>query len=101
MKITQEKYDGYKRQILRDITILKLTHSPSVSTIMTGIIGALFLYFCEAPSWAYIFVALITHTYDKTNYGETASRMTLVKLEALIEHYFNPHENEDEDEDEF
>ncbi len=38
----------------------------------------------------------LTHTYDKANYGETAARMTLVKLEALIENFFNPHEDEDE-----
>ena len=98
MKITQEKYDDYVKQIVRDITVLKLTHPPSISTFIMGIIGALLLYFCEAPWWTYILMALITHTYDKANYGETASRMTLVKLEALIENYFNPHKDEDEDE---
>lgn len=95
MKITQEKYDDYDRQIVRDITVLRLTHSPSISTFIMGIIGALFLYFCDAPSWAYILMALIAHTYDKANYGETAARMTLVKLEALIESYFNPSRNKD------
>lgn len=96
MKITQEKYDGYDRQIIRDITVLKLTHSPTISTIIMAIIGAIFLCLCEAPAWAYVLMALIAHTYDKANYGETAARMTLVKLEALIENFFNPHEDEDE-----
>lgn len=95
MKITEEKYDDYVAQIVRDITVLKLTHSPTVSTFIMAIIGAIFLCLCEAPSWAYILMALIAHTYDKANYGETAARMTLVKLEALIESFFNPSRHED------
>lgn len=95
MKITEEKYNDYYEQIGREITTLKLTHSPSNGTFIMGIVGALFLYVCEAPSWAYILMALIAHTYDKASYGETASRMTLVKLEALIESFFNPLRNED------
>jgi len=59
-----------------------------------GIIGAIFFCLCEAPLWAYILMVLIAHTYDKANYNETASRMTLVKLEVLIENFFNPHEDE-------
>lgn len=95
MKITEEKYDDYYEQIGRNITILRLTHSPSISTFIMMIVGAFFLYVSEAPSWAYILMALIAHTYDKANYGETAARMTLVKLEALVESFFNPNRNVD------
>lgn len=95
MKITEEKYDDYDRQIVRDIKVLKLTHSPTVSTFKMAIIGVISLCFCDAPSWAYILMALIAYTYDKTHYGETASRMALVKLEALIESFFNPNRHGD------
>lgn len=94
MKISQKKYDKYMGQILADIDRLKLRNSPANSTLFVGIMGIVLLVIFHAPAWAYVLAMVSLITYDKAHFGETAARMTLVKLEALIENFYNPTENE-------
>jgi hypothetical protein len=94
MKIKQHQYDLYLREVIRAIITLGLAKSPAINTISTLIISGICLYLFSAPAWDYILSVLIIRTYDKACYGEIAARMGLVKLEALIENFFNPHEGE-------